>query len=148
MTINDWLILQVKASRKNYQQIAENMGISPETFRRWVKKENEPTGFFAQMLLDHFGYEIRIDGKPYKLDELGRYVREMRGKKEITSTSVSRKINRNSNNIQVLICGNKPIRYSLFKEVVEGYGGHVEIKKRTQCLYPGDRETRKEIRKE
>lgn len=128
--INEWLSAQIEASGKTVCQIAKESGIESETLRRWCEGRHEPIGFFANILLEYFGFEIRIDGNPYRLDELDKYCKEKRATDYIYTTDVSRKIGKHPNYIQTLIVDGRCIRFSKFEEVVNGYGGKVEICKK------------------
>ena len=128
--INEWLTARIKESGKTVYRIAKESGVESETLMRWCKGIHEPTGFFTEVMLNYFDYEIRIDGIPYKLDELGKYCKEKRATDYIYTTDVSRKIGRNKNYIQTLVFYKRCMRFSKFEEVVNGYGGKVTIERK------------------
>ena len=125
--INEWLSERIEESGKTVYQLAKESGIESETLMRWYKGIHEPIGFFVEVLLNFFGYEIRIDGVPYKLDELDKYCKEKRAMDGTYTTDVSKRIGKNKNYIQELIFKGQCVRFSKFEEVVNGYGGKVEI---------------------
>ena len=125
--INEWLSEQIEESGKSQTQIAREAGIDNENVTRWIKGVHEPSGFFLKILLDYFNYEIRIDGKSYGLDELGRYTDEQKKKRNIYRSEISKKLGKYPCYIEKLILNGTLVRFSKFEEVVNAYGGKVEI---------------------
>jgi transcriptional regulator with XRE-family HTH domain len=128
--INEWLTARIKESGKTVYRIAKESGVESETLMRWCKGIHEPTGFFTEVMLNYFDYEIRIDGEPYGLDELGRYTEEQKKKSGICRQEVSIKIGEYKNFIQNMVYRCDLVRLSKFEEVVNGYGGKVTIERK------------------
>lgn len=128
--INEWLSEQIKESGKSRGRIAREIGTDIQNIERWASGRYEPSGFFLDVLLNYFGFEIRIDGEPYGLDELGRYTEEQKKKSGICRQDMSVKIGEYKNFIQNLVNRGGLVRLSKFEEVVNGYGGKVTIERK------------------
>ena len=128
--INEWLTARIEESGKSRGRIAREMGTDIQNIERWASGKHEPSGFFLDVLLNYFGYEIRIDGEPYGLDELGRYTEEQKKKSGICRQEASIKIGEYKNFIQNMVYRCDLVRLSKFEEVVNGYGGKVTIERK------------------
>jgi transcriptional regulator with XRE-family HTH domain len=128
--INEWLTARIEESGKSRARIARETGTDIQNIERWASGKYEPSGFFLDVLLNYFGYEICIDGEPYGLDELGRYTEEQKKKSGICRQEVSTKIGEYKNFIQNMVYRCDLVRLSKFEEVVNGYGGKVTIERK------------------